>query len=118
MALANQKKDVNMFRKTIPMSVQHQIQITRDVAMAFDGEVDMPKTEIARALRGHVVQNYMEEDAGADYFYNTNTGMIHIDEEPDWLFSKTPRFDMCKILEVADILDGSDFSTDIVNNQD
>lgn len=85
-------------------------EIGYGVVLHIDEFVDVSQHDIAQALRGMVRSAYGGDDAGVDYFYDLNEGIVCIGGEPGWWGSREPVH--ARLLETADLLDGKDFSFD------
>lgn len=76
--------------------------------LQLEGYADAGEKDIARALRHLVASEYGGDDAGCDYYYDLNEGIVCIAGAPGWWDSRNPLH--LKMLETADALDGSDFT--------
>lgn len=85
-------------------------ELAHGVSITVEDYIEVPQTEIATALRGMVRSAYGDDDAGCDYAYDENEGIVCIAGKPGWWDSR----DLIHVhlMKVADMLDGNDFSFD------
>ncbi len=96
------------------MEAQIYAKIKKEVAYGFNIIVEdyVPVTDVQLAylLRHMVASAYHDDDAGSDYFYDPNEGIICIDGRPGWWDNRNQiHLDM---MALADKLDGNDFTFD------
>lgn len=98
----------------VPIDIKAKVEIANGVEILINKSVCVGMEELASALRRYVAYHHKGDDAGVDYFYNSQTGLIHLGDEEDWVLETSrENHNLYKILEVADMLCGSDFSTTI-----
>lgn len=85
-----------------------EVDIAYGVKLSLKGFADVGEKEIASAMRHLVATEFNGDDAGCDYFYDENEGVVCVAGEPGWWDSRNPLH--IQLLKTADMLDGNDFS--------
>lgn len=87
-----------------------EVDIAYGVKIKLRGFADVDQAAVAQSLRELVASAYGDDDAGCDYFYDQEMGIVSIGGHPGWWDSKNPLH--WQLLKMADALDGKDFSFD------
>jgi hypothetical protein len=85
-------------------------EIAYGVSITVEDFIEVSQAEIATALRGMVRSAHGGDDAGCDYAYDENEGIVCIAAQPGWFDSRDPAH--VQLMKVADMLDGKNFSFD------